>query len=324
VPLVCVIITRGLAAPENSSRRATNTACRSSRRRWRLRRSSTNSPSISTTTSRRRRPSTARWSTCTDGAALHRQERDREERDRSRSRREGPPPRGGDSVVVTRKAADIIIARGHEHLQHFMEIRGIGIIDIQAKFGIRAIRVQKRLEVMVNLVEWDAKKDWEREDSRKTDRYTWRQDPSSRRAAFPRQEHHGDLGSHRDESHVQGLRIQTRRSFQPAPHRPDGERSPDAPLLEVRHGIGRGGGDGPHHGQASHDSVHHRNPRRLAQELVETARRIFGDFDSCAAVTNEGKVPNALYEEVRQLVDARKGEPCVVSSTLRGSCCTCA
>jgi HPr kinase/phosphorylase len=44
-----------------------------------------------------------------------------------------------------------------------MEIRGIGIIDIQAKFGIRAIRVQKRLEVAVNLMEWDAKKHWERE-----------------------------------------------------------------------------------------------------------------------------------------------------------------
>jgi HPr kinase/phosphorylase len=68
-----------------------------------------------------------------------------------------------DSVTVTRKAADIIIARGHEHLQHFMEIRGIGIIDVQAKFGIRAIRVQKRLEVVVNLVQWDDKKDWERE-----------------------------------------------------------------------------------------------------------------------------------------------------------------
>ncbi|MEJ2720813.1 MAG: HPr(Ser) kinase/phosphatase [bacterium] len=67
-----------------------------------------------------------------------------------------------DSVVVTRKSADIIIARGHKHLQHFMEIRGIGIIDVQAKFGIRAIRVQKRLEVVVNLMHWDAKKEWER------------------------------------------------------------------------------------------------------------------------------------------------------------------
>lgn len=68
-----------------------------------------------------------------------------------------------DSVTVTRKAADIIIGRGAEHLYHFMEIRGIGIIDVQAKFGIRAIRVQKRLEVVVNLVEWDENLVWERE-----------------------------------------------------------------------------------------------------------------------------------------------------------------
>jgi HPr kinase/phosphorylase len=68
-----------------------------------------------------------------------------------------------DSVIVTRKAKDILIGRGYDHLQHFMEIRGIGIIDVQAKFGIRAIRVQKRLEVVVNLMPWDAKKEWERE-----------------------------------------------------------------------------------------------------------------------------------------------------------------
>ena len=68
-----------------------------------------------------------------------------------------------DSVVVTRKAEDIILGRGHEHLQHFMEIRGIGVIDVQAKFGIRSIRVQKRLEVVVNLMEWDRKKEWERQ-----------------------------------------------------------------------------------------------------------------------------------------------------------------
>ncbi len=68
-----------------------------------------------------------------------------------------------DSVFMMKKAEDIILGRGHEHLQHFMEIRGIGVIDIQAKFGIRSIRVQKRLEVVVNLMEWDRKKDWERQ-----------------------------------------------------------------------------------------------------------------------------------------------------------------
>ncbi|MCZ6766318.1 MAG: HPr(Ser) kinase/phosphatase [bacterium] len=68
-----------------------------------------------------------------------------------------------DTVHVTRIAEDVLIGRGHEHLQHFMEIRGIGIINVQDLFGIRAVRVQKRLEVVVNLKQWNAKKDWERQ-----------------------------------------------------------------------------------------------------------------------------------------------------------------
>jgi HPr kinase/phosphorylase len=36
-----------------------------------------------------------------------------------------------------------------------MEIRGVGLIDIPAIFGIRAVRQQKRIEVVVNLEEWD-------------------------------------------------------------------------------------------------------------------------------------------------------------------------
>jgi HPr kinase/phosphorylase len=43
-----------------------------------------------------------------------------------------------------------------------MEIRGIGIIDIRALFGIRAIRQQKRIEVVVQLVDWDEKASYDR------------------------------------------------------------------------------------------------------------------------------------------------------------------
>jgi HPr kinase/phosphorylase len=35
-----------------------------------------------------------------------------------------------------------------------MEIRGVGLIDIPAIFGIRAVRQQKRIEVVVKLAEW--------------------------------------------------------------------------------------------------------------------------------------------------------------------------
>ena len=58
-----------------------------------------------------------------------------------------------------------MIGAGYERartLQHFMEIRGIGIIDVGSIFGIRATRLQKRVEVQVTLVEWSDKLDYER------------------------------------------------------------------------------------------------------------------------------------------------------------------
>ena len=43
-----------------------------------------------------------------------------------------------------------------------MEIRGVGIIDVHAIFGIRAVRRQKRIEVQVELVDWDENQEYER------------------------------------------------------------------------------------------------------------------------------------------------------------------
>src|SRR5438309_1351046 len=41
-------------------------------------------------------------------------------------------------------------------------IRGAGWIDIQALFGIRAVRQQKRIEVVVQLEDWDAAREYDR------------------------------------------------------------------------------------------------------------------------------------------------------------------
>jgi HPr kinase/phosphorylase len=60
-----------------------------------------------------------------------------------------------DVVIATQRGNDVIIGRGHELQRHHMEIRGVGIVDIKALFGIRSIRQQKRIEVVVQLVDWD-------------------------------------------------------------------------------------------------------------------------------------------------------------------------
>ena len=67
-----------------------------------------------------------------------------------------------DIVEITRTGEDVIIGRYRDMLRHHLEIRGVGVIDVQAIFGIRAIRMQKRVEVEVQLQQWDDDVDYER------------------------------------------------------------------------------------------------------------------------------------------------------------------
>ena len=60
-----------------------------------------------------------------------------------------------DLVIVRRRGRNVVIGRGHELQAHHMEIRGVGLIDIPALFGVRAVRHQKRIEVVVQLEHWD-------------------------------------------------------------------------------------------------------------------------------------------------------------------------
>lgn len=67
-----------------------------------------------------------------------------------------------DIVVVSKKAESVLMGAGTSLVKHFMEIRGLGIIDIKQIFGIRAIRYQKRVEVIVELEDWDSAKNYDR------------------------------------------------------------------------------------------------------------------------------------------------------------------
>ena len=67
-----------------------------------------------------------------------------------------------DVVTITKRHGDVLIGSGNQLLRHHMEIRGLGIIDVQAVFGIRSIRLQKRVEVEVRLGEWSNEADYER------------------------------------------------------------------------------------------------------------------------------------------------------------------
>jgi len=67
-----------------------------------------------------------------------------------------------DVVIATKRDEAILMGAGTELVQHFMEVRGLGLVDIRAMFGIRAIRFQKRIEVVVNMQLWDSEKEYTR------------------------------------------------------------------------------------------------------------------------------------------------------------------
>lgn len=67
-----------------------------------------------------------------------------------------------DVVIVTRKEENLLMGSGTDLVQHFMEVRGLGLVDIRAMFGIRAIRFQKRVEVVVNMQLWDQDEEYTR------------------------------------------------------------------------------------------------------------------------------------------------------------------
>ena len=67
-----------------------------------------------------------------------------------------------DIVIINRKPQGILVGCSSKMLQDHIEIRGIGILDVKKMFGVWGTRRQKRVEVLVNLVDWDEKYAYER------------------------------------------------------------------------------------------------------------------------------------------------------------------
>ena len=67
-----------------------------------------------------------------------------------------------DIIRVVRKSRGIIVGMGNEMMRFLIEIRGVGIVDVQKMFGIRATRMQKRIEVEIQLIDWDPNRPMDR------------------------------------------------------------------------------------------------------------------------------------------------------------------
>ncbi len=67
-----------------------------------------------------------------------------------------------DAVFIKKKHDGILMAESPELLKYFMEIRGVGIIDVKALFGIGSIVEKKEVDIVVKLENWDSDATYER------------------------------------------------------------------------------------------------------------------------------------------------------------------
>lgn len=67
-----------------------------------------------------------------------------------------------DDSVIIKRIDDRLIGTSPAITKHFMEIRGIGIIDVQKMFGVGYVMEEKDVEMLVNLEDWDDQKEYDR------------------------------------------------------------------------------------------------------------------------------------------------------------------
>jgi HPr kinase/phosphorylase len=67
-----------------------------------------------------------------------------------------------DCVEIRQEAENTLVGSAPKLIEHLLEIRGVGIIDIMTLFGASAIRSYKRISLVIDLEIWDANKTYDR------------------------------------------------------------------------------------------------------------------------------------------------------------------
>ena len=67
-----------------------------------------------------------------------------------------------DCVEIRQEDQDTLVGTSPDLIEHLLEIRGLGIINVMTLFGAGAVRSNKRITLIMNLEIWDAKKQYDR------------------------------------------------------------------------------------------------------------------------------------------------------------------
>ena len=67
-----------------------------------------------------------------------------------------------DAVEIKRASDKTLVGSAPDIIRHFIEIRGIGIIDVRRIFGMGAIKDTEKINLVINLEPWDNTKQYDR------------------------------------------------------------------------------------------------------------------------------------------------------------------
>ena len=67
-----------------------------------------------------------------------------------------------DAVEILRTSANTLIGQSPQNIRHFIELRGIGIINARQLFGMGAVKMSEKIDMFVNLELWDNTKVYDR------------------------------------------------------------------------------------------------------------------------------------------------------------------
>ncbi len=68
-----------------------------------------------------------------------------------------------DDVVEIRKVSDeTLVGSAPDITKHFIELRGIGIVDVKTLFGVSSVRDTQNIDLVIRLEEWDKDKEYDR------------------------------------------------------------------------------------------------------------------------------------------------------------------
>lgn len=67
-----------------------------------------------------------------------------------------------DVVEIRRVDEDTLIGTSPEITRHFIELRGIGIVDVKTLFGVECVKESQKIDLVIKLEEWDPEKTYDR------------------------------------------------------------------------------------------------------------------------------------------------------------------